>query len=353
MSLPENAAAADAEYDVAVVGAGIAGLTAATTLAATGRRVVVLEKSRGVGGRMATRRVGEAVCDHGAQQFSVTGRAFGNLVTAAETAGVVDSWCQLFPTAATAAGPVTAPLDEAGHARWRGTRGMTSLPKYLVAALPTPVRTQTRVEAISIDAGRVRLTDEQGQHVVAAAAIVTAPVPQALDLFTAGGLTPPLVDEATWETLAAIRYEPCFSLMLVLKRPSLLPAPGGLAVNSGPVAWLTDNQQKGISSVPSLTIQARGDFSRDHFDDDPEEVTGQLIDLARPWIDGDPAAVVVASSLQRWKFAFPENPLKAPLVALSQQPPIVCCGDSFGGGLVEAAASSGLAVARWLERLPG
>ena len=339
------------DCDVAVIGAGIAGLAAATSLAAAGRKVVVLEKSRGVGGRMATRRIGEAVCDHGAQHFAVKGRAFGSMVAAAEAAGVLTAWCRLFPTAATASGPVVEPLDEAGHARWRGVTGMTALPKHLAAELPLAVRTQTRVATIGIDGPLVRMQFDNGDELAAAAAIVTAPVPQAIELFTAGGLKPPQADVAGWEQLADITYDPCFSLMLVLDRPSLLPPPGGLEVESGPIAWIADNQQKGISPVPSLTVQARGDFSRDHFDSDPAEVTRLLTEAVAAWIDGDSTTVVLESSLQRWKFAFPVQPLKQPMVAVSHSPPVVCCGDAFGGGRVEAAASSGLAVARWLERL--
>ena len=64
-------------FDALVVGAGVAGLLAATELAAAGCRVIVLEKSRGIGGRMATRRLGGAVCDHGAQFFTVRTEEFG------------------------------------------------------------------------------------------------------------------------------------------------------------------------------------------------------------------------------------------------------------------------------------
>lgn len=338
--------------DVVIVGAGVAGLAAATSLAASGKQVVVLEKSRGVGGRMATRRLGEAVCDHGAQYFSVKGRAFGNLVAKAEAGGVVDSWCQLFPSAKTAQGAVIAPQDEAGHSRWRGVRGMTGLPKQLAADLPDMVFTETRVTSISIEDDHVRLVDEAGHSWTADSAIVTVPVPQAIDLFRAGSLMPPLVDQEVWEVLSSITYEPCFSLMLVLDRPSLLPEPGGLQVETGPVVWIADNQQKGISPIPSLTIQARGNFSKEHFDDDPAKVMRLLTAEVEAWIDGDPATAVIDSSLQRWKFAFPETVLKAPLVPLSTSPAVVCCGDAFGGGRVENAASSGLAVARWLDRLP-
>ena len=68
------------EYDIIVVGAGIAGLMASGYLIKAGYRVAVLEKARGVGGRMATRRIGEAVCDHGAQYFSVKGRYIPSVV---------------------------------------------------------------------------------------------------------------------------------------------------------------------------------------------------------------------------------------------------------------------------------
>ncbi|MEY3032071.1 MAG: hypothetical protein RLZZ622_546 [Planctomycetota bacterium] len=340
------------DCDVAVIGAGIAGLAAATTLSASGRRVVVLEKSRGIGGRMATRRIGGAVCDHGAQHFAVKGRAFGSIVAEAEAAGAVTSWCDLFPAAKTAAGPAVDPLDKAGHARWRGVKGMTDLPKRLAAQLSVPVRTQTRVAAVAAEGERLSCRFDDGDVLTAAAVIVTVPVPQAIDLFTAGNFTPPQADAAGWEQLAAVAYDPCFSLMLVLDRPSLLPPPGGLEVEAGPLAWIADNQQKGISAVPSLTIQACGDFSREHFENDQAEVTRLLTEAAAAWIDGDPATSVTDHSLQRWKFAFPVEPLKQPMVALSHSPPVVCCGDAFGGGRVEAAASSGLAVARWLERLP-
>ena len=59
-----------------VVGAGISGLLAAQELTAAGWRVVVLDKGRGVGGRMATRRVGDGTFDHGAQFFTVRGERF-------------------------------------------------------------------------------------------------------------------------------------------------------------------------------------------------------------------------------------------------------------------------------------
>jgi predicted NAD/FAD-dependent oxidoreductase len=340
--------------DVVVVGAGIAGLCAAGELTRDGRRVLVIEKSRGIGGRMATRRVGEAVCDHGAQFFTVRGRAFGGIVAAAHESGAVETWCHGF--------------DGDGHARWRGARGMTDLPKWLANELLSSdlagtcdIKTGAQATAVAVDGQRVLVTlaqaDGRAEQLTAAGVVLTTPVPQALDLMRAGGIVGGgtcLADPESIEQLERVAYDPCFALMLVLDRPSLVPSPGGIqfpADGPGPIAWLADNQQKGISAVPALTIHASGAFSREHFDVAPDEVAAILLEAARPWIDGDPVTAVVERSLHRWKFALPTTILPAPLVAVTQSPPVVCCGDAFAGPRVEGAASSGLAAGRWMQRV--
>ena len=348
------------EPDVVIVGAGIAGLSAAGELVANGRRVLVLEKSRGVGGRMATRRVGEAVCDHGAQFFTVRGPAFGGMVAEAHAAGSVAKWCEGFSQAASVDAMVMPATD--GHARWRGASGMTDLPKRLAAQLPPDrcaLRTAVKVAAIGVADGRVRISLDTGPEFAgpttlhAAAAVITLPVPQSLDLFAAGGLLGEGngIDAEAHRQLATVTYDPSFALMLVLNRPTLVPPPGGIQFAGGPISWLADNQQKGISAVPALTVHASGAFSRQHFDDPPEEVAAMLNDLVRPWIDGDPATAIVEQSLHRWKFATPTTIIPEPMVAAVASPPIVCCGDAFGGPKVEGAASSGLAAGRWVARV--
>lgn len=365
--LPQGAARGGGEappIDVVVVGAGIAGIAAAGVLARAGRRVVVLEKSRGVGGRMATRRLGNAICDHGAQFFTVRGAEFGGIVAAAEAAGAVRTWCDGFGRAGSIGAEVAPAAD--GHPRWRGVRGMTDLPKRLAGDLPPDgcaVRTGARAASIGVAAGRVRIVvetavaagaaaDHTGPEVIeAAAAVVTSPVPQSLDLFAAGGLLGAAggVATAVRSQLAAVDYDPCFALMLVLDRPSRVPPPGAIQWAEGPVAWIADNLQKGISPVPSLTVHAAGRFSRRHFDDPADDVAGRLVDLVRPWIDGDPATAILERSLHRWKFALPTTIIPAPLVAAVDAPPIACCGDAFGGPRVEGAVASGLAAGRWVD----
>ena len=356
-------------WDVAVVGGGLAGLCAALQLAAAGRSVVVVEKSRGVGGRMATRRLGGAVVDHGAQFFTVRGAPFDELVIEGRRSGVVTEWCRGFARGGSLADPLTEAAD--GHVRWRGVRGMTDLAKKLaddLRAVPDPrceILCDARVVSLGPDGEGVRLVVESRSGttaLLAGAAVMTAPVPQSLELLASGGLLDPPgggVDPAAVARLRDVSYEPCFALMLVLDRDSLVPPPGAIqfvADVSNPLAWVADNLQKGISPVPALTVHASAEFSRRRFDAPPDLVIAELLEHVRPWIDGDPSTAVVERALHRWKFAAPATIVPTPWVAISSAPPIVCCGDAFAGPRVEGAAASGLAAGRWLAdraRPPG
>jgi predicted NAD/FAD-dependent oxidoreductase len=328
-------------FDVAVVGAGMAGLSAARALAEAGRQVVVIDKGRGFGGRMATRRLGTAVFDHGAQYFSVRSRGFGSLIAEASDDQQATIWSRGFPRLA-ASGAMEMPGD--GHPRWCGLPSMTAIPKRLAEGLD--VRRASRVASVAVEAGKVVLRFEDGGALQAAAAVLTPPVPQTLDLLDAGGV-PLEADERA--RLEAVTYEPCFALMAVLNKPSRVPAPGGLAIDNGPIAWIADNQQKGISPLPALTIHASPHFSSEHFDDEPAEVAALLLAAAERWIDGG-ASGVVEQSLQRWKFARPVTMFEAPLAVVHRDPVIVLAGDAFVGQRVEAAVTSGAAAARWLIR---
>lgn len=67
----------------AVIGAGLAGISAATELRNAGWQVVIFEKSRGWGGRCATKRIEGCVVDHGAQYFTLRDVEFESAVRAA------------------------------------------------------------------------------------------------------------------------------------------------------------------------------------------------------------------------------------------------------------------------------
>jgi predicted NAD/FAD-dependent oxidoreductase len=275
-----------------VVGAGISGLLAARELQAEGWRVTVLDKGRGVGGRMATRRVSEGNFDHGAQFFTVRGERFADLVEGWLAAGAAEEWTRGFADAA-------GELKEDGHTRYRGKEGMTSIPKHLARGLD--VRTGEKVVSVEPADSGWEVACESGLHVASAALLLTAPVPQALDLIESGGYALP--DEVRRQ-LAAISYDPCLALMALLDGPTGVPEPGGVQIKGEPLDWIGDNGLKGISQAPAITVHAGPQWSRAHFVDDEAEITRSLLALAGDQLGTDLETRTVDTSLARWRYSW-------------------------------------------------
>lgn len=320
-------AATTSHFDMLVIGAGMSGLAAAATLQQAGRTVAVLEKGRGLGGRLATRRIGGAVFDHGAQFMTVRDPQVESLMAGWRSAGAAVEWCRGFSSQAD------------GHPRWRGHPGMTALAKQLAAGID--VRVETPVSAIALDASRWRISTPAGPTLTAEALILTAPVPQALTLLDAGKY--PLSSE-TRQRLDAIRYERCLAVMATLAAPSLIPFPGALSFSTGPITWIADNQQKGISPEPAVTLHASPEFSLTNWDRDKQEVGRELLEAAAIHL-GSP---VKEFQVHGWRYSRPISSETGGAFTLSLQPPMLLAGDAFAGPKVEGAVLSGWAAARTL-----
>ncbi|NJL92341.1 MAG: NAD(P)-binding protein [Anaerolineae bacterium] len=320
---------------VLIIGAGMSGLIAARHLHQAGRRVLVLDKGRGVGGRMATRRIQAARFDHGAQYFTARDATFASMITAWQAQGVVHKWAEGFVTP-------SGELKKTGEARYRGRDGMTSILKHLAEGLD--VRLNTRVTQVEPLAEGWQVTSEDGQRFEASALVITAPIPQTLALLDAGSFALP--PEARL-ILEKIDYAPCFAVLALLERPAQIPAPGGVWLSGEPVAWLSDNQQKGISDAPGVTIHGGPVFSRLHLEDDRQRVGKLLIDAALPYI----GAPIVAYEVHLWRYSLPEQVYPARTLALRSPAPLLLAGDAFAGPRVEGAALSGLAAAQQLVEM--
>ena len=155
---------------IAIVGAGMAGLTAARPLSSRGHSVTVVDKGRSVGGRLATRRLGGATLDHGAQFFTVRTPEFAAAMAQAEEAGAVREWCRGFGPGRTA----TPLRRNGGDERSGQTPGGGSRRHG---------RHRDRVDQRR--AGRWSLVHDEGA-IEADALVLTPPVPQSLRLLDAG-----------------------------------------------------------------------------------------------------------------------------------------------------------------------
>lgn len=312
---------------VVVVGAGVAGLLAARDLAHAGAAVIVVDKGRGVGGRMATRRIGDAVFDHGAQFLTARTTAFQSEVAAWVTAGPATPWF----SGVLGADGVIEPDDPLRH---RGVPAMTGIAKHLAVGLD--VRVSVRVESVRLTDRRWRVEIADGEDIGADAIVLTAPAPQTLSLLD--GVS---IDPHDRERLEQIAYDPCIAVLAVLDQSPAIAWPGARRPSAGPVAWYADNQAKGLSAVPALTVHAGPDTSRALWEADDETVTATLfdgLDLA--------GAHVREAHVHRWRYAKPVTSLPEPCLLLRGTAPAVVAGDGFGtGGRIETAALSGLAAA--------
>lgn len=312
-----------------VVGAGISGLLAANILQKQGVAVTVVEKSRGVGGRMATRRMDDARFDHGAQYFTVKDRIFGGWVESWENAGLIVEWFQRFPMES----------SEVGHARYCGRNGMTDVPKALAKELN--VERGTRVNRIHFENDYWEVFTDQETRYSADFLLLTAPAPQSLELLKASNIK---VRASKLKILESIQYQKCIAVMALLDGPSGIPDMGCSKIENGPLNWIADNQIKGISpDVPAITAQSTHEFADAHWDLEDAEILELMLAAVRPRMD----AGIRKATLHKWRYALPLSRFGQPYF-FSRQHSLMLAGDAFGGPRVEGAALSGIEAAAHL-----
>ena len=304
-----------------VIGAGMAGLTAARVIGAAGHEVTVLDKGRRPGGRMATRQLdGGAFADHGAQFFTVRTDEFAALVEGWLADSTVHEWCRGFSS-------------DDGHPRFAAAHGMAELAARM--SLGLDVRASVHVDAVR-SAGR-RWTvgwpatpRGPGGVIEADVVVLTPPVPQSAAL-VAGVATLPVLD-----------YEPMISLLVALDNPPAIPPPGGIQFDDDPTwSWIGDNVAKGASMVPAVTLHTRADVAVARWDEDHDALQADLLLAAAPWLG---AANIIDVRTHRWRYATPVEPYSEPCLSKADGR-LVFAGDAFGGSRLEGAFLSGRAAA--------
>lgn len=310
---------------VVVIGAGLSGLVAARELAAAGVEVTVVDKGRSVGGRLATRRIGDARLDHGAQFFTVRTPAFQHRVDDWVERGVVRVWNHGFD----------GDPDGDGHPRYVATAGMNSMAKDLAGGLDVEIATMAfAVREPENAESRWTVAIDDGTQRDADAVILTCPLPQTFALLVDGGVD---LDE----TLMRTEYDRTIGLLVTLAGPSAIPEPGGVQDADDVFGFIGDNQAKGVSDVPAVTFHANPQWSESHWHDTDDDLLDRLTDAARPWL-GDSA--VVERHVKKWRFATPRSIWPEPCWTAADDT-IVLAGDAFAGPRVEGAHNSGLAAA--------
>lgn len=384
---------------VAVIGAGIAGLSCAQQLTQAGMNVTVFEKSRGPGGRMSTRRAEPAdthsdhtwQCDHGAQYFTARDPLFIAQVQRWQQSGVVAQWQGTIKTIGqrpdvsgnSAAGiPATdkpLPVTE----RYVGTPRMTAPAHQLASGLR--IMSGARIVKMSASAKGWHLQQENDtntsgpfRHLVLA-----IPAQQAGELL-AGLLADQLTSQAPHTHAVEhalflsrqLALRPCWALMLNIA--DICTSTGnktpGQPINSQAefdaafvnpdsdrphiVSWISrDSSKPGRPQSPGETwlVHATPAWSEQYLESDPNQVQDILLAEFRR-LTGI-TADVSASSLHRWRFAqtgelhtqkhlSPGSLWIPDMNGAADGASLGLCGDWLNGGRVEGAWLSGYHLAR-------
>jgi predicted NAD/FAD-dependent oxidoreductase len=320
-----------------VIGAGIAGLSAAQELTRRGQRVLVLEKSRGFGGRAATRRTPGGRADHGAQHFTVRDGRFRRRVEGWLADGHVAVWSHGFHRRR-ADGHLEAPSG--GHPRYLCPQGMNTLGKLLADGLE--VRRQTRALAVLPDDDGWRIDLEDGEALCAPRVLIATPAEQARALL-ATAAPPPHVTAA----LDAVAFDPCWAVIAGYPPGAAPPWQGVRIEGDAVVAWVAhDSDKRPDATETVLVLHSTPALAHDFGRDRAEEAVPRLLAAAAAAL-GDGIAAPRWQDHQRWRYALARRP--HPEACLMAGEGLVLGGDWCGGARIEAAYLSGLAAARALE----
>lgn len=322
---------------VAIVGAGLSGLSCACMLSALGFEVRLFDKGRGPGGRTSTRRavIGdvEVGFDHGAQYFTVRDPDLMGRLQEWDRLGVVKRWHGRVAVLESD-GSVRSYSDKP---RFVGAPAMSSLCKHL--AIDQDVRFGVRVAGIESSEGLVTLFDEHGDPLGEFdSAVCTAPPAQTADLVTEAA--PELASRA-----ASVQMNPCWAVMAAFE--SSLGAPyDGAFINEGPLSWIARSSSKPsrIAKPERWVLHGSASWSEQHLDWPPEHVAEQLLSsLFRSTRLSNQAPMHLVA--HRWRYAIAENPLEEGCL-YDEMSRIGACGDWAHGNRVEGAILSGVAMAR-------
>jgi len=346
------------ESRVAVIGAGMAGSMCARTLADHGVDVTLIEKSRGFGGRCASRRLWESVIvDHGAPYAEFADPRWDWFVRSWHQDGVIAPW--------------RGDLGEWNgrdfrslpslRPRWVGLGGMNAIGKHLGRELKCLLN--HRLVAIEEGLASYRLQVETQDAASTSAMKTLEPfdaIVFAIPTEQVRSLVPAVCD---WRELLPMQaHEACWTLMMVLESRWNVPF-DGVRCSSHGLSWLgRESSKPGRSSdIDAWVVQMDAEWTSRHLECDPQEVAERILIQIResglPELPG-----LLHRESHRWRYAKPVAGLSdtevqenRPTCFWDRSQGVGACGDGWVGTGIEGALESGRAMAgriiTWLTSL--
>ncbi|APX95486.1 NAD(P)/FAD-dependent oxidoreductase [Natronorubrum daqingense] len=334
---------------IGIVGAGAAAAGAAHAIDAglEDASITVLEKSRGLGGRAATRRRSDVRYDYGANYVKSGDERVDELLTETlETDGLSDVSEPIWTFDGT--GEVSEGRD-ADERKWTYESGVTQLAKRLFGRTDATVHRETRVETLSRNASDEtwRLEDGSGTRWGPFDAIVvTPPAPQTAELVRTAEWDHDSRDSLV-EAIDGVPYRTIWTG--VFHYPFALERPYYALVNTDKdheIGWLAREECK-PGHVPDgeslLIVQANHEWSVERTDADPEATLEELAELTAELLEDDRLLEPDWTDHQCWRYAQPEAEVSQEPLGRAESVGLYCLGDwVVGEGRVHAALGCGL-----------
>jgi len=332
---------------VAIIGAGIAGLSCAQQLDSSGYAVTIFEKSARLCGRSATRIRGDHQFDHGAQYFTARHDPFKTFVERGLSEGSIGVWK---PRSFT--GDSDAPW-------FVGTPGMASLGELF--SVRDAVRTKTLINESrwSDDAWTVRGTSGETDFSETFDQVVVAiPARQATDILRVDGdpHSPGTAElNVIADEIAHIAMLPCWTVMLAVDKrfsarwPYDVLQTDGRDLDRCAVGWVANNSSKPHRPQHQQTddwvIQSSPSWAEARLEGDPRQVARELITEVEKRLGVELRPFVRDCVAHRWRFARVAPRPATSGYRYSEENRVGWCGDYLSSSRVESAYLSGLQLA--------
>ncbi|MGV3608516.1 MAG: NAD(P)/FAD-dependent oxidoreductase [Planctomycetaceae bacterium] len=319
---------------IALIGAGISGLACASKLRAIGCEIMIFEKSRGVGGRIATRRGEEGLTfDHGAQYFTARDPQFLSAVESWQALGLVEKWQgQIVSLTRGTAEPLETETD-----RYVGVPGMTSFARHLSKGMA--IAGETRVGSIRRSDGHWEVMSDREVSLGHFDWVHScAPPLQTGEIFR--GHT------SLTEKTDRVQMQPCWAILLELSQPSNIPYDGAF-VQESPLSWIARNSSKPQrrTSPETWVLHASPEWSQENLEQPADEVKESLL---AAFHEATGHVTTGKATAHRWRYSRPATSLTESYL-LDSANKLGACGDWCNGSRVEGAFLSGLALAEQLQ----
>ena len=322
---------------IAIIGAGLSGLTAANALKDYAT-VTVFEKSRGVSGRMSTRRAAPYFFDHGAQFFKVRTNAFKQFVDPMIEHGIIKRWDARFVEFKDRKIRQRSVWSES-YPHYVGVPGMNAVAKHLSNGLN--LRLGTRVQFINKSPikkkhSKWHFEDNQGNALGEYDWVIsTVPAEQAADLLPSS--------LPFFESVSAVKMNGCFTLMLGFEKALPLDFDAAL-VHGEDIRWISVNSSKpGRNDAFCLLVHSTNTWADEHIDDHRDQLMHYLCHQTSDIIGYD-LSNANHKAIHGWRFANSEKK-SGETHFIDTQQHIAVCGDWFIQGSIEAAFTSGFDMA--------